>query len=135
MDAESVQQLLQSFKEMAQANRELAAAATAAATNAAPTTNNVAPAETPTPNDAGARAVALTSIKVPCDMGRDAEERLVNFHNWKEEVADKLEVAGVKDEKRQTTIALMWGGRDIKRFATEKAGINLHDTTDVPADG
>ena len=44
-------------------------------------------------------------------MGRDAEERLVNFHEWREEVADKLEVAGVCNEKQKTTIALMWGGR------------------------
>ena len=121
MDANSMEQLLQSFKEMAQANRELAAAATAATTNN--TTANNANQVTDTSHGAGAGAVALTGIKVPLDMGRDAEERLVNFHFWKEEVADRLDVAGVTDEKRKTTIALMWGGRDIKGYAADKAGV------------
>ena len=116
-------QLLQSFKEMAQANKELAAAATAARTDNNPAADNATPANnntqiTDTSCDAGAGAVALTGIKVPLDMGRDAEERLVNFHFWKEEVADRLDVAGVTDEKQKTTIAFMWGVRD-------KAGVIL----------
>ena len=75
-----MQQLLQSFKEMAQANKELAAAATAARTDnntaandATPTNSNT---QTDTSHEAGAGAVALTGIKVPLDMGRDAEEQL-----------------------------------------------------------
>ena len=106
-------QLLQSFATMAQASKDLAAANTAS--NAAAATNNTNQV-TDTSQGAGAGAVALTGIKVPLDMGRDAEERLINFHFWKEEVGDRLDVAGVTDEKRRTTIALMWGGRDIKSY-------------------
>ena len=138
-----MQRLLTSFHEMAQANKELAAAATAANNNrvAAAASNSGTTAGTSTPlvadvnTNAGAGAVALTGIKVPLDMGRDAEERLVNFHEWKEEVDDKLEVAGVTNERQKTTIALMWGGRDIKEFAVDKANVILRATTDVPEDG
>ena len=121
MDATSLQTLLQTFQDMAKSNQELVAAVQAGAT--APTAASVG-AETTTaaPQDT-AGAVALTNIKVPLDMGDSAEERLVNFHEWKEEVHDKLTVAAVDDGKRQTTIALMWGGRDLKTFATEKAGV------------
>ena len=137
---------LRNFQEMAAANKELAAAATTAATaaanavknnttNNAPTTATVRAADEDGFVAGGAGSVALTDIKIPMDMGEDAEERLVNFHEWKEEVADKMDVAGVKNEKRRTTIALLWGGRDIKKFAIDKANVNLHDTTNVPADG
>ena len=81
---------------------------------------------TTVPRDAAAD-VALTGIKIPLDMGDNAEERLINFHEWIEEIDDKLTVANVTDEKRQTTIALMWGGKDIKDFAVDKAGIILKD--------
>ncbi len=125
--------LLQSFQDMAQANKDLVAevkagreeannAATAAATGAAEGT-----AELP-------GAVAITGIKVPLDMGRDAEERLINFHEWKEDVADRMTVAGIVNEQRKTTIALMWGGRDLKDFAVDKAKVVLTTSTDTPAD-
>ena len=68
-------------------------------------------------------------------MEESAEERLVNFHEWKEEVMDKFTVAGVDDERRQTTIALMWGGKDIKGYAIEKAGVQLYAVNDTAADG
>ena len=48
---------------------------------------------------------------------------------------DKFTVAGVDDEHRQTTIALMWGGKDIKGYAIEKAGVQLYAVNDTPADG
>ena len=60
-------------------------------------------------------------------MGDNTEERLVKFHQWIEEVNDKMRVANVSDEKLQTTIALMWGGKDIKEYASNKAGVILHD--------
>ena len=136
MDAAALQTLLQSFQEMtksnvdmAKSNQELLAAVHQA---------GVAPTVTSTTDGASASdtagAVALTNIKVPLDMGDSAEERLVNFHEWKEEVHDKLTVAGVTDETRQTTIALMWGGRDLKTYATEKAGVVTRGTEDVAAD-
>ena len=58
-----MQQLFQSFKEMAQANKELAAAATAARTGNNPAADNATPANndtqiTDTSRDAGAGAVA-----------------------------------------------------------------------------
>ena len=79
-------------------------------------------------------AVALTSIKIPLTMGDSAEERLTNFNDWQEEVMDKLTVAGITDEKRQTTIALMWGGKEIKDYAIEKAGVIMHDNGTILAD-
>ena len=128
--------LLQSFQDMAQANKDLVAevkagreeansnVATAAATGAAERT-----ATTELPG-----AVAITGIKVPLDMGRDAEERLINFHEWKEDVADRMTVAGIMNEQRKTTIALMWGGRDLKDFAVDKAKVVLTENGDTPAD-
>ena len=122
MDAESLQTLLQTFQDMAKSNQELVAAVQAgAATPAVAVAVDEAITTLATQDTAG--AVALTNIKIPLDMGDSAEERLVNFHEWKEEVFDKLTVAGVDDGKRRTTIALMWGGRELKTFATEKAGV------------
>ena len=120
---------------MARSNQELIAAvqAGAAAHQATPvaTTNNED--NNATPNDRMG-AVALTNIKVSLSMGDSAEERLTNFNDWKEEVMDKLTVAGITDQKRQTTIALMWGGREIKEYAIEKAGVVMHDDGTTPAD-
>ena len=48
---------------------------------------------------------------------------------------DKLTVAGVTDEKRRTKIALLWGGKEIKDYAIETAGVNLGDNGTVQADG
>ena len=94
MDPTDMQALLKSFQDMAKANQDLVAevkagreAATATATHDAPTGN--------TTNDLPG-AVAITGIKIPLDMGRDAEERLVNFHEWKEDVADRMTVAGCR---------------------------------------
>ena len=133
-------ELLQSFAIMAKSNQDLAAAVQA---NAAVRVNAEAIPTVLTNNGAGASNdvmanVALTNIKVPFDMGESAEERLVNFNEWKEEVNDKLKVACVRDKILQTTIALMWGGKDIKSFAIEKADVKVEDddtgTEPVPAD-
>ncbi len=128
-------QLLQSFQAMAQANKDLVAEVKAGREEA----NNAAQAASATTTTSNATAdlpgaVAITGIKVPMDMGRDAEERLVNFHRWKEDVADRMMVAGINDEKRKTAIALLWGGRDIKTFAVDKAMIQLKDEGETPAD-
>ena len=136
---QTIQEMTKSSVDMAKSNQELVAAvqAGAAATTAAPTTAAATAADgtrTATTMQDTAGAVALTNIKLPLDMGDSAEERLVNFHEWKEEIMDKLTVAGVLDGKRQTTIALMWGGRDIKTFATEKAGVVIREAPNVPAD-
>ena len=122
MDATQVAQLLASFQAIATSNQPMMQNLQAT------TGTGVTPiqATTPTTRDAAAN-VALTSIKVPLDMGDSAEERLVNFYEWIEEVKDKMTVADVTDQKRQTTIALMWGGKDVKDFAVEKAGVQLHD--------
>ena len=123
MDATSVEALLKSLQDMAKSNQDLVQAVQAGATAPNVTTPGVETTTTATTPQDTAGAVALTNIKVPLDMGDSAEERLVNFHEWKEEIQDKLTVAGVLDGKRQTTIALMWGGRDLKIFAIEKAGV------------
>ena len=122
MDATQVAQLLASFQAIATSNQQMMENLQAT------TGTGVTPiqATTPTTRDAAAN-VALTSIKVPLDMGDSAEERLVNFYEWIEEVKDKMTVADVTDQKLQTTIALMWGGKDVKDFAVEKAGVQLHD--------
>ena len=134
MDAVAVQSLLESFQQMAKSNQELVQAVKAGQT-APPTeptaTNN---GDNQTANDSMG-AVALTGIKVPFSMGDSAEEKLINFHKWKEEVNDKLDVAGVLNQQRRATVALMWGGRDIKEFAVEQAGVALTTTTTADADG
>ena len=122
---QTLQEMTKSNVDMAKSNQELMAAVHQAGGT---TPSNAAPADGAATQDT-AGAVALTNIKVPLDMGDSAEEQLVNFHEWKEEIHDKLTVAGVTDETRQTTIALMWGGRDLKTFATEKAGVILRDST------
>ena len=121
-----MQALLKSFADMAKANQDLVAKFTSTDADNAPTGNTA----TDLPG-----AVALTGIKIPLDMGRDAEERLVNFHEWKEDVADRMTVAGIVDEVRKTTIALMWGGRDLKTFAVEKANVQMKAIGATPADG
>ena len=122
MDATAVEALLKSFQDMAKSNQDLVAAVQQAGTTTPASTLPTTGASTQ--DTAG--AVALTNMKVPLDMGDSAEERLVNFHEWKEEIHDKLTVAGITDETRQTTIALLWGGRDLKTFAVEKAGVTTH---------
>ena len=67
-------------------------------------------------------------------MECSAEERLINCHGWKEEIADKMMVAGIDDDTRKTTIALMWGGKDIKTFAIENAKVTLTADGDNLAD-
>ena len=138
MDAAAVKELIESFQQMAKSNQDLVQAFQAGVTSSqtAPTT---APTQTnngdhQTANDMMG-AVALTGIKVPLSMGDSAEERLINFHEWKEEVNDKLDVADVTNQQRRTTIALMWGGKDIKEFAVEQAGVALKETATTPADG
>ena len=130
MDPAQLQQFLESFQAMAKTNQELATAVQARAQ-----TNQGAAAMNNAPHTDTSGSVALTNMKIPLEMGESAEERLVNFHEWKEEVMDKLMVAGVDDERRQTTIALMWGGKDIKGYAIEKAGVQLYAVDDTPADG
>ena len=93
MDATAVEALLKSFQDMAKSNQDLVAAVQAGATAPPGTTPRDETTTTATPQDT-AGAVALTNIKVPLDMGDSAEERLVNFHEWKEEIQDKLNVAG-----------------------------------------
>ena len=82
MDPASLQTFLETFQTMAKSNQDLVAAVQAGTMATAPTT----PGETTTaaPSQDTAGAVALTNIKVPLDMGGSAEERLVNFHEWKE---------------------------------------------------
>ena len=46
-----------------------------------------------------------------------------------------MTVAGIVDEVRRTTIALMWGGRDLKTFAVEKAKVQLKADDTIQADG
>ena len=124
MNPEEIAALIASFQTMAKSNADLAAAVQAGASQppAAPTstTANVAAA---TPPETTAGAVALADVKVPMKMGDNAEERLINFHQWKEEVNDKLDVTGITDEKRRLTIAILWGGQDIKEYARDKAGV------------
>ena len=136
MDPNALAELLQTFKdmaksnqEMAQSNKDLVEAVHAGTTNPAPTPDTTTVSHSTSSND-----VALANIKVPLDLGDSAEERLVNFHDWKDEVGDKLRVAGVADEKMQTTIALMWGGKDLKTYATEKAGVIIRDDDTTQAD-
>ena len=129
-----MQELLTSFQTMAKANQDMVALVQAErATGNVPTTD---PTTTPTTRHTdNPGAVAIAGIKVPLDMGTDAEERLINFTEWREEIADKMTVAGItNDHSNQTTIALMWGGRDIKTFAVEKAGVLLQPTTTAEAD-
>ena len=137
MDPDAVKSLLESFQQMAKSNQELVAAVQAGAaqqtTTPAPTTTTSPVTSNPTTNDAMG-AVALTNIKVTLTMGDSAEERLTNFNEWKEEVNEKLTVAGITDTKRQTTIALMWGGKEIKEYAIEKAGVVMHANATTPAD-
>ena len=72
---------------------------------------------------------SLTNIVVRMDMGESAEERLVNFVEWCDEIDDKLAVANVKDDKVKTRVALMWGGHGIKENAVDRAGVKLKATT------
>ena len=93
MDPAALTAIMESFQQMmAKSNADLVQAVQAGAaqsTTAPPTaptqTNN---GDQQTSNDMMG-AVALTGIKVPCSMGDSAEERLINFHEWKEEVNDK----------------------------------------------
>ena len=133
MDPASLQTMIESFQAMAKANQDLVAAMA--------TQQGEVPATAPTvdtTNQAAqnnmAGAVALTGIKIPLTLGDSAEERLVNFHEWKNEVMDKLTVAGITDQRRQTTIALMWGGKDIKDYAIDKAGVVMHGTSTTNSD-
>ena len=131
MDAAQVTQLLQSIQTMATSMAAMQANATTGGDGQTTTGSGMTLAQaTNAPRDAAAD-VALTGIKVPLDMGDNAEERLINFHEWIEEVDDKMTVANVKDDKRQTTIALMWGGKEIKDFAVEKASVILKDDNTV----
>ena len=123
MDPTQLAQLINSFQTIAESNKQLMQTMQAnAAAEEGTTTGTGATQATNSTRDAAAN-VALTSIKVPLDMGDNAEERLVNFHEWTEEVKDKMTVANVGDMKLQTTIALMWGGKEIKDYAIEKAGV------------
>ena len=129
MDPAQVAQLLQSIQTMATSMQVLQANAAAGGDGSTTTGTGTTVAQaTNAPRDAAAD-VALTGIKVPLDMGDNAEERLINFHEWIEEVNDKMTVAYVTDEKRQMTIALMWGGKEFKDFAVDKAGVILKDDT------
>lgn len=140
MDPTQIAQMMEMFASMAKSNQELAAAVQANVTNQATMINqqpNAVATAVTTQHDSAAN-VALTNIKVPFDTGDNSEEMLVNFHEWKEVVNDKLKVAGVRDERMRTTIALMWGGKEIKDFAVEKANVRLEEddsgTEPIPAD-
>ena len=123
-----MQMMLKSFQDIAQANIDLVAEVKAGR-NRALNVDEMQPQQQDLPG-----AVAMTSIKVPLDMSCSAEERLVNFHEWKEEVNEKMTVAGIHDVRMQTTIALMWGGRDVKTFAVEKANVQIKSMGDMLAD-
>jgi hypothetical protein len=139
MDPTSLAALIQSFQDMAKSNQEMARQnAELVAVVQSNANQQTTPTAPPTTDDAETNitdAVALTAIKVPLTLGDSAEERLINFHEWKEEVQDKFTVAGVTDTRRQTTIALMWGGKDIKTYAIEKAGVKVRsDNGETEAD-
>ena len=129
MDPAQVAQLLQSIQTMATSMQVLQANAAAGGDGSTTTGTGTTVAQaTNAPRDAAAD-VALTGIKILLDIEDNAEERLINFHEWIEEVNDKMTVAYVTDEKRQMTIALMWGGKEFKDFAVDKAGVILKDDT------
>ena len=100
MDPTQLAQLITSFQTIANAMQANTA------TGEGTTTGTGATQATNSTRDAAAN-VALTSIKIPLDRGDNAEKLLVNFHEWTEEVKDKMMVANVGDMKLQTTIALM----------------------------
>ena len=135
MDPNAMQAFLKSFQDMAKANQDMVNEINADRADRAdraqepPNNRNTAIERGDNPG-----AVAIAGIKVPLDMGTNAEERLVNFHIWMEEIADKMTVAGITDDTKKTTIALMWGGRDIKTFAVDKANVILQPTDNAAVD-
>ena len=85
MDPTQLAELLTSFKTIADSNKQLMAQLQANATAATEATGagpGAGATTAPTNNSTrdSAANVALTSIKVPLDMGDNAEEQLVNFH-------------------------------------------------------
>ena len=97
MDPAAMTALIESFQQaMAKSNQGLVQAiqsgtAQPASTPTSTTTTSSGTHQATTNDMMG--AVALTGIKVPFSMGDSDEERLINFHEWKEEVNDKLDVA------------------------------------------
>ena len=137
MDPTQMAEFLKSFQDLAKSNAELVKEVKAGReeSTAAASTTTTTTTTTPDNSMIGLSGnVALSGIKIPCDMGRDAEERLINFHEWKEEIEDRMNVAGVIDEKQQVMLAMLWGGKDIKEFAVEKAKVQLKAGTNVAAD-
>ena len=101
MDADQVAQLLASFQTIATSNQQMMERFQATTgTGTTPTTQ--APTQT---RDAAAN-VALTSIKVPLNMGENAEERLVNFYGSVDEVRDKMTVARVPVLVNQSSVPI-----------------------------
>ena len=99
MDPTQLAQLLESLQTIAASNKQMMETmqANAAALGEGTTTGTGAtPTQATNSRDAAANA-ALTSIKVPLDMGDNAEERFVNFHDWIEEVKEKMTLADVAD--------------------------------------
>ena len=124
MEPEQIAQLLASFQTITASNQQMMEKLQLQKNNAALAEGvtigtGTAPKQAPNRMSDAVANIALTGIKIPLDMGENAEERLVNFHEWTEEVKEKMMVVDVTDKKRQTTIALMWGGKDMKDFAVE----------------
>ena len=105
MEAADIQRLLTSMETMAQANQALV--------------QQVQGRDTEAPERLGA-SVTLTNVSVKMDMGESAEERLVNFLQWAEDVEERMTVAGVNTGAARTRVALMWGGNEFKEYATQR---------------
>ena len=107
MDTEELARLIRSLQTMAVSNQELVQQLIAGGMESKPAVEATGQTNTdPTADAMG--AVALTNVQVPMKMGSNAEERLVNFLEWCTEVEDKFSVVNIKDEKRKTSIALMF---------------------------
>lgn len=107
--------LLKSMEDTAKANTDLVKSVQDGTINA----------NRPADTGVAAGAVTLTNVSVKMDMGESAEERLVNFIQWTEEVEEKLTLAGVTDTTLMTRVALMWGGMELKEYTIQRAGVRI----------
>ena len=73
-------------------------------------------------------AIALTEVHFSFDMKQDPEERLISFIEWQDGVTDRLIVTGLYSNIHSTLITLLWGGKQLKDYATEKALVNTDIT-------
>ena len=62
---------------------------------------------------------ALAAAGKPIDLGSDPAKYLEKFEDWYEHTKLLAESIGIRDDKQKLRLALLWGGKELRKIAKD----------------